>query len=96
MEPKKPELPINSSDVEEVGFYALAKKCRKRALSAFFDFHNLTTVKIGRAIGKHPSRISQVMSAESAPEEIVEGLRTKIGVLGFLLPRPSRGKGKAA
>ena len=89
MNPNDTELPITSSKVEVAGFFALSLVSRKRAFSAFLDYHRLTTVNVARAIAKHPSRVSQVVYSESAPEEVIEGLRTKVGVLDFLLPKPT-------
>lgn len=95
MGPNEIELPVNPSQAEVVGFFALSLVSRNRALSAFFDYYDLTAVNVGKTIGKHPSRISQVVYSESAPKDIVEQLRSKVGVLEFLLPRPTD-KGRAA
>jgi Ethanolamine utilization protein EutJ (predicted chaperonin) len=90
------ELPVKSSQVEVAGFHALSMVDRPRALAAFLGYHKLTAVKVGAAIGKHPTRVSQVVWSDEAPGEIISLLRTRVGVPDCLLPRPSAGRARAA
>ncbi|MBU1002495.1 MAG: hypothetical protein KKE73_08220 [Proteobacteria bacterium] len=67
---------------------------RHETLLAFCALHGLTTSAVGRAIDLHQTNVSGIFRGVLAPRHRINQIK-KLGIPGFLLPEPSRGRARS-